>query len=178
MIPDKLLINLKILSKIQKNGRITRSYSGIISLETDSFYKSLKRFISNDSRRQAVFEINSVITETIDVLTNITNSKYMNKANTDEYIKSCENLTLLLTELEAAKTGIENLKFTYQDDQNTASQLDIIILKVNTAIKDFTYKLTQFQSYYIPSEPQPIADYNYLSQSAPSTSVQFGDEQV
>mgnify|MGYP000273827214 FL=1 len=132
MIPDKLLINLKIISKIQKNGRITRSYDGIISLENEIFYQSIKRFFSNDSRRQATFEINSVITETIDILHHIINSKYMHKNfyQTDEYIKNCENLSLILTELEAAKAGIENLKFTYQNDQNTSSQIDIIILKI------------------------------------------------
>ena len=59
MIPDKLLINLKIISKIQKNGRISRSYDGIISLESDVIYQSIKRFVLNDSRKQAIFEINT-----------------------------------------------------------------------------------------------------------------------
>jgi hypothetical protein len=140
----------------------------------------LKRFISNDSRRQAVFEINSVITEAIAVLSNITNSKYMNTnttTNSEEYTKSCENLSLLLNELDGARQGIENLKFTYQNDQNTASQLDIVILKVNTAIKDFSYKLSQYQSYlYQPIEQQTTANYSYLSQSAPSTSQVLEDQ--
>ena len=149
MIPDKLLINLKIISKIQKNGRITRSYDGIISLENEIFYQSIKRFFTNDSRRQATFEINSVIIETIDILHHIVNSKYMHKNfhHTDEYVKNCENLSLILKELEAAKAGIENLQFTYQNDQNISSQIDIIILKINTNIKDFTQKLHHFQSY-------------------------------
>jgi len=153
MIPDKLLINLKIISKIQKNGRITRSYDGIISLENEIFYQSIKRFFSNDSRRQATFEINSVVTETLDILRHILNSKYMHKNfyQTDEYIKNCENLSLILTELEAAKAGIENLKFTYQNDQNISSQIDIIILKINTNIRDFTQKLHYFQSYLTSS---------------------------
>ena len=149
MIPDKLLINLKIISKIQKNGRITRSYDGIISLENEIFYQSIKRFFSNDSRRQATFEINSVINEAVDMLRHILNSKYMNKnfCQTDEYIKNCENISLILTELESAKAGIENLKFTYQNDQNTSSQIDIIILKINTSIRDFSQKLHYFQSF-------------------------------
>lgn len=149
MIPDKLLINLKIISKIQKNGRITRSYDGIISLENEIFYQSIKRFFSNDSRRQATFEINSVVNEAIDMLRHILNSKYMNKnfCQTDEYMKNCENISLILTELEAAKAGIENLKFTYQNDQNTSSQIDIIILKINTNIRDFSQKLHYFQSF-------------------------------
>jgi phosphoglycerate-specific signal transduction histidine kinase len=149
MIPDKLLINLKIISKIQKNGRITRSYDGIISLENEIFYQSIKRFFSNDSRRQATFEINSVINEAVDMLRHILNSKYMNKnfCQTDEYIKNCENISLILAELESAKAGIENLKFTYQNDQNTSSQIDIIILKINTSIRDFSQKLHYFQSF-------------------------------
>lgn len=149
MIPDKLLINLKIISKIQKNGRISRSYDGIISLESDVFYQSIKRFMLNDSRKQAVFEINSVITEAIDILNHILNSKFMNKnyAQTSEYMKNCENLSLIMTEMELAKMGIENLKFTYQTDQNIVSQLDILILKINTTLKDVGQRLVYFQSF-------------------------------
>jgi hypothetical protein len=153
MISDNLLINLKILSKIQKNGRIARSFDGIISLETDAYIQPLKRFLSSDSRKQAIFEINSIITESITALHNILNSKYMNKnfCQTDEYQKNCENLQLLMAEMELARAGIENLKFTYQNDQNIASQLDIIILKINTTVKDVTQKLFYFQSF-IPSQ--------------------------
>jgi hypothetical protein len=149
MIPDKLLINLKIISKIQKNGRISRSYDGIISLETDVFYQSIKRFMLNDSRKQAIFEINSVITESIDMLNHIINSKHMNKnySQTSEYIKNCENINLIITEMECAKLGIENLKFTYQNDPNIASQLDILILKINTTLRDIGQKLFYFQSF-------------------------------
>jgi len=149
MIPDKLLINLKIISKIQKNGRIARSYDGIISLENDVFYQSIKRFMTSDSRRQAIFEINSVISESIDILHHILNSKYMNKNyfQSDEYIKNCENINLILNELENARQGIDNLKFTYQNDPNTASQIDILVLKINTTIKDVFNKLSYFQSF-------------------------------
>lgn len=149
MIPDKLLINLKIISKIQKNGRIARSYDGIISLENDVFYQSIKRFMTSDSRRQAIFEINSVITESVDILHHILNSKYMNKNffQSDEYIKNCENVNLILNELENARHGIDNLKFTYKNDPNTASQIDILILKINTTIKDVFNKLSYFQSF-------------------------------
>jgi hypothetical protein len=155
MIPDKLLINLKIISKIQKNGRIARSYDGIISLENDVFYQSVKRFITNDSRRQAIFEINSVITECVDILNHILNSKYMNKNfhQTDDYVKNCENLSLILNELEHSRAGIENLKFTYQNDPNIVSQIDIIILKINTTLKDMSQKLVYYQSF-LPNSVQ------------------------
>ncbi len=152
IVSDKLLINLKILSKIQKNGRIARSYDGMISLESETYYQPIKRFLSSDSRKQAVFEINSIITECVDVSTNIINSKHMNVlyAQTDEFFKGCESIALILSELQSAKIGIENLKFTYQSDPNVSSQLDIIILKINGTLKDLTQKLNFFQSH-LPS---------------------------
>ncbi len=149
MIPDKLLINLKIISKIQKNGRIARSYDGIISLENDVFYQAIKRFVTNDSRKQAIFEINSVINECVDILNHILNSKYMHKNfhQSEEYIKNCENIELVLSEMEMARNGIENLKFTYQNDPNIVSQIDIIILKINTTLKDISQKLHYFKNF-------------------------------
>ena len=167
MIPDKLLINLKIISKIQKNGRIARSFDGIISLENDAFYQSVKRFITNDSRKQAVFEINSVVTECIDILHHITNSKFMHKMyyQTNEYIKNCECIGLLLKEMESAKCGVDNLKFTYQNDPNIVSQIDILLLKISTIIKDFSQKLMFFQSFI---QNDQYIQYNTFPQEIPN----------
>jgi hypothetical protein len=149
MIPDKLFINLKILSKIQKNGRIRRSFDGIISLEKDTFYQSLKRFVSSDSRKQSVCEINSIINETINCLQFMINSKFMNKnySHTDEYYHTCEDISLILTELQASKSGIQNLKFTYTVDPNIATQLDIILIKIDNTLRDSRHKLNHFQSF-------------------------------
>lgn len=167
MISDKLLVNLKILSKIQKNGRISRSCDGIISLENDAVYQPIRRFLTNDSRKQAIFEINSIINECIETIYNIINSKYTNKmlSQSDDYIKSCECLGLLINELDSAKNGILNLKFTYQVDLNTTSQLDIIMLKINTTIKDATQKLLYLQNFisdigYVPFVPKSVNTVN------------------
>jgi len=147
MIPDKLLINLKILGKIQKNGRIARSHDGIISIENDYIYQSIKRFFFNDSRRQAVYEINSIITELTDTFTNIIHSKFMNKNYhmTEEYIQNCQLLSLLADELDSARVGVCNLRFTYQNDCNISSQLDIALLKIDTLSKSMRSKLAHFQ---------------------------------
>jgi hypothetical protein len=174
MIPDKLFINLKILSKIQKNGRITRSSDGIIALENENFYQSIKRFITSDSRKQSVFEINSIINETIECMNNIVNSKFMNKmySNTDEYYKNCDTLSLLLQELTAAKVGIEHLKFTYSADPNVNSQLDILVIKINSSIKDMQHKVSYFQSFLPESykqevQPQAINPNYYMTETSP-----------
>ena len=143
MLPDKLLINLRILSKIQKNGRIAKSYEGIINLEDNTVYKGLKRFIYNDSRKQSVFEINSIIDEVGVTFNHLINNKHMNKSfsHTSEHIKNLEIINLLLKEVQDAKTGVENLRFTYRSDQNIISQIDIVILKMNSIIKDIVFQL-------------------------------------
>ena len=143
MLPDKLLINLRILSKIQKNGRIAKSYEGIINLEDNTIYKGIKRFIYNDSRKQSVFEINSIIDEVAITFNHLINNKHMNKSysNTSEQIKNLEIINLLLKEVQDAKVGVENLRFTYRSDQNIISQIDIIILKMNSIIKDISFQL-------------------------------------
>lgn len=146
---DKLFINLKILSKLQKNGKLSRSADGIIALENGTFYEPIKRFVTSDSRKQTVFEVNSIINETIKVMENIVNSKYSNKIyyKSNEYYKNCVNLSLILNELKLAKNGIDNLKFTYKSDVNIVSQLDILIVKINATIKDMSHKLTFFQNW-------------------------------
>ncbi len=94
-----------------------------------------------------------------------------NYSQTEEYTKHCENIELLLKELELAKIGVDNLKFTYQQDPNTASQLDIVILKINTTLKDISNKLLYFKSYIPFScyQTQTQSTHHTLDAQAPPT---------
>lgn len=100
----------------------------------------------------------------------------MNKnfIQSDEYIKNCENIHLILTEMEAARCGIENLKFTYQNDPNIVSQIDIIILKTNTTLKDIYNKLYYFESFLqTPTQPKPIRSDNLSNTESNYNSDQY-----
>lgn len=148
-IPDKLLINLKIIANIQKNGRIKRSIDGIISLDSDYlFYQSVRRFLNNDSRKQSIFEINSVITECHEKIKEIVNNRYMtpHNSNNEEFLQNTELLLLMYKSLKNSLEGINNLKFTYIDDHNTVSQLDILILKTNNILRETIVKINFFNS--------------------------------
>ena len=144
-IPDKLLINLKIISKIQKNGRIARSNSGLIHLETDTFYKSIKRLINSDSRQQSLLEINSIISESMLLLTSFMNSKNVPNYNDTHYspeiTRNLENIELLIHLIRESINGIMNLQFTYSTDTNTSIQIDIILLKIGNILKDANNRL-------------------------------------
>jgi hypothetical protein len=131
LIPDKLLINLKILSRIEKNGRISRSYSGVISIDSDVFYQSLKRYISHDS----------IIDEANIKITSLLENRNLRTGVNAEYIRICEILNLLYNELPGVITGLDNLKFTYKSDVYTESQIEIILINVRSISKNLGLKL-------------------------------------
>ena len=147
MIPDKILINLKILSKIPKNGRICKSYNGLISLENDSISQSVRRYFRNDSRHQTILEINSITEDSIELLYSLLRSKYIDEQfnDTEEYREYVENLEILLSEMIAAKAGINNLRFTYECDHTIISKLDIILLKLTSAINESKRKVEYYR---------------------------------
>lgn len=141
-IPEKLLINLKIISKIPKNGRITKSSDGIIYLESNYFFKSVKRFLLSDSRRQSVSELSSIYSEAIHLIQNL-----LFVIDIDPE-KNLELLDLMLSSIKESEKGILNLKFTYKYDFNTLSQLDVILIKINSLLKDGFKRMYFFQKKY------------------------------
>ena len=146
MIPDKLLINLKILGKIQKNGRISKSCDGVVSLERDSYLQGLWRTFTNDSRKQTMYEINNIVNDIQPTLDVIYNSKFMNKDNayTDVFYKTIEELKMLIDAMIETGEGLKNLRFTYIQDINISAQMDVIIFRVVNLIRDAKQKY----SYY------------------------------
>lgn len=144
-LPDKLFINLRKLGKIQKNGKISKSNDGIINLEGDYFYQPVKRFILGDSRKHSVNEINSIVNDTINTLYSMT---HIHNDGSEEYTRIFENLVILTDEFERAYTGIENLRFTYASDSNISTQLDVILIKIRSTLKDTYVKINQQRPPY------------------------------
>lgn len=177
MIPDKLYINLKILGRIQKNGKITRSYDGIIALETPGFHQCLKRFVRYDSRKQSVFEINSIINECFNIIHNLINLKHMQDkyANTPECIKTCEEIYILVNHLEEACMGISNLKFTYISDINIEAQLEIIISKIKNVIRDTRNILNRHITHMSLENRQMFNSEIDISTNIKNTSIEVNE---
>jgi hypothetical protein len=147
-LPDKLLINLKILGKIEKNGRISRSNDGVITLESDIFYQSIRRFINKDSRRQSINEIDSIIESCEMTTRGLLNDRVLNERKGSlEYASICEILCIIRDDMLDASIGIENLKFTYKDDINTGTKLDMILLKIKTIKRELNIKIPELIKY-------------------------------
>jgi hypothetical protein len=143
MVSDKLLINLKILGKIEKNGKISRSCDGLVNLDTNSYFQGLWRTFTNDSRRQTLFEINNIVSELESVFISLYNSRHLIETS-GQTEKIINDIKTLLDESTAMQEGISNLRFTYISDINTTAQLDVVLIKLEAIL----HEANQKYSYY------------------------------
>ena len=141
---DQIILNLKILSMVPRNGRIKRSDNGTITLENDDLLVPIKRYIYNDGRRQTIMDINSILDETFSMIKIIMSSKRL----TDSNFESCDSnrhlinqLNVIYNELEKSKKGLENLQTTYKEDIKTCATLDLLVEKIDFNLAEINRKI-------------------------------------
>lgn len=138
---DNLLFNLKIISKISDNCKVSRDSNGDLSIDKIGYTTSVKRYLMSDSRQRGVRDINNIITDAISRTNDIINSVVFQKIEKSEnvFIKNKldteynllnSSLFSLITELEKCATGLVNLKKNYASDFSTVSKIDIIISRI------------------------------------------------
>jgi hypothetical protein len=133
---DKILVDLKIISKIPENGKINTSNYNQLYLENDNIFQGMIRFLKGDSRNKTIEKIDELIGTTKQIAQSILNSNnmniYNNQNNTpsnfeiNEFNNNCNQLKSLSNELNNAQKGINNLKITYKNDTYIESKLEVI----------------------------------------------------
>jgi hypothetical protein len=110
---EEIVINLKILSQLDKNQKlITRG--SYINIESPSLIPEfIRRWNRQENRAETIKKINTIINSAIDLIDN-TDNKYDIK----QYIID-------------SKLGIQNLKETYSTCSQTCARLDVILDKIN-----------------------------------------------
>lgn len=144
---DRIILNLKIISQVPRNGRLRRITKGAVTLEDDHLLVPFKRMIYHDSRHQSLNDISAIFNESISESKLWLASKDLDTGefeSLDEMsdTKRCivEKVSLMYRELERSTVGLENLKSTYRDDISIASSLDIIIEKVISHLAEIKRK--------------------------------------
>ena len=119
---EEIIINLKILEKLDKNQKlITRG--SYLNIETRSVVPEfIRRWNRQDNRHETIKKINSVINFAIAY---IKENPHPDQTTYDVKLY-----------LENAKTGISNLKETYSICTQTCSRLDVLIDKINNFLED------------------------------------------
>jgi hypothetical protein len=153
-ITDTILVNLKIISKINPNDKL-KTHSNYTSIEKENFLTGFSRWYHGDSRDKSISFIKLVINDSINITNDIMNSTYINNKNKktiyeeNEFTKSLNMLFLIKTELENSKLGLNNLKKTYDTDIQTISQIEVIINKIDSHLTIVERKLNEIKSEFM-----------------------------
>lgn len=112
---DELIINLKILSQLEKNRKLItkETYLNLESDQTFQVPESFRRWFRGDSRDESLKKIDNIIVKSINLV-----EKY---SELEDYLKD-------------SIIGLENLKDTYSKCTQTKARIDVIIEKINKAI--------------------------------------------
>lgn len=136
MNQEEILLQLKIISKINKENKITVNNS---SLEIDNrYWQFLRRYYNGDSRNVTIENIDKIIKKSFTIIDNTLEKEVSNdienanlKQNNYFVEDNSHILQKFLLELSNAIKGLSKLKQTYTDDTTTAARIDLIIQKIN-----------------------------------------------
>lgn len=169
---DNIFVNLRIISKIPESGKISTTSPGQVSLETDTYFSSVWRTLTGDSRNKTVNFLMRLINDTTEISDNMMNSlivtKNLNKTHTNnrtphkyvdssasidiniyrinDYEKKLQQLKKLARELRNSKKGIANLHVTYSTDADITSKIEEIIDKIETQVAKIEKAILMIES--------------------------------
>ena len=113
---DELIINLKVLSKLDKNNKLTTKEK-FLNLQSSYFLpEAISRWWNGDNRDESLKFLDNLATKSI---------KFLNE--NDDIIQN----------IKESLVGLENLKDTYSKCTQTNARLDVIIEKINKGIRDY-----------------------------------------
>lgn len=141
-------INLKILSKVKPSGKIS-TRGKVLSIEKDSVFQGLWRFLFQDSRSEAVETIKSIIQVALELTQCIIQSysfqmviKGQEEAGLTFQLQSAQ-LTQIKDDLYEALNGIKNLTIGYKDDEKIVSELEVLAQNVEQEVTNIQTALQQ-----------------------------------
>ena len=125
---DSTITNLKIISAVQKNGRLCIR-KGQLTLEKDDHFQLIRRWINKDSRELTLIHMKNTINNAVKLTKGLMNKQIQ----TD--LKQW-TLEKLIEEMQNCQGGLTNLKTTYNDDFNFQATLDVLSERLEADCKD------------------------------------------
>ena len=145
---DKIIVNLRIISKIQESGKISTISPGQISLEDEGVWTPIWRKVLGDSREKTVVFLTQLINDVTEISDSILSSPFMiNYDSTDLYQtnernKRIDQLTNLSRQLQNSSKGVVNLHATYKGDASIASKIEAVMDKMESQTMKIERSLT------------------------------------
>lgn len=149
---NKLLVDLKVIGRIEENGRVSTTGRHSITLESDSALQALWRMLYGDSRERAVETITQVVSGVIDISASLLESPHLldsDEERSDYAAQTREKLVLALhntsKDMHAAMRGISNLSRTYQADPVMTAKLEQLIGDIEHHVQKIDQRLAHLR---------------------------------
>ncbi len=132
---DEKLVNLKIIAKIKKDDKLVFTGEFLEIDDSQWLWQGLYRWYGKASRKQTIDKINYVINDVFSFIDSTLANEFSHTTIDKKHSNilkedNSEILQKFLIHLNNCVEGLENLKFTYIDDESIISKLDVIIDKI------------------------------------------------
>ena len=150
---DNLLINLRIIGRLEENGRVSTTSRTNVSIEKETWGQGVKRLVWKDSRKHAYEAIKANVNAVFEISSQLLDSNYLNDSIADwadtpaefrraEREKIYQALKNVSRDLRASIKGISNLsRTTYNNDVNIQEKLQQIIQNIELHVSEIDKKI-------------------------------------
>lgn len=151
---NRILTNLKIISKIKVNDKLSLDSDKYIIINQNNLITSITRYIYSINRNLNIIQLNEIYDDISNLVDGYLCSKYFSyydhssNLEYEKYLDLKNIIENILKDLKESKTGLFNLKKTYSYDILIDSQVDNIINKVDNVINKINKKLNDTLKKY------------------------------
>jgi translation initiation factor 2 beta subunit (eIF-2beta)/eIF-5 len=141
---DKMLINLKILSKITEYNKIYINDEKFVVIDINNTFCNIKRFFYNINRYKNIDDLVALYNEIFMFIKQTISKFNINDDDIDDIVK---NLSDISKELNNSSDGLFNLKNIYKTDILIKSKIDIILNNIERNTNCITNHLKFYHLY-------------------------------
>lgn len=133
---DRLLTNMKIISRIQQYQRLSTK-NCLVKIESNHLLLPVKRWWYSEDRFKNIDIVECIINEAFNYTTIFINKYKLN----DKRQRSLLFLQQVLKEYTGVCVGLQNLRGTYENDSVTVARLDVLFEKIQQYMNDIVFFL-------------------------------------
>tara|TARA_B100001094_G_scaffold93579_2_gene89451 strand:+ start:8143 stop:8667 length:525 start_codon:yes stop_codon:yes gene_type:complete len=123
---DRLLINLKIIASLEPYQKLNTKSGHQLVIESAWRSTSFYRWMREDTRHNTVKRIGEILEEANNILN-------VGSSVSKEYV-SDEYRVRVMTQLKNTRTGMVNLRITYESDPTITAHFDVLLERLDTML--------------------------------------------
>ena len=142
-----MLMNLEVISSLPAGLKLKKmSEEGNLEIDYQTRFSYIHRFLNNESRKNTIKDLNTVISYLINMFDDVTSSeifksKILKKQFDDiEFLKYYSILSNIHIHFSQSIKGLLNLKLTYNSDEDICNNIELLIFEISKYIDLFEKK--------------------------------------